>query len=227
LKKSLVNVESELLAWIWAYRQTFRWFDEFDATALETLPNEWPSEIVARFLRTYGLTRGSAHVDLATDLPKILKNLHPHFSAPLDKNDILADLKKRWTEGIETSSKYRDDDYKLRSFTSKVLWFYQPQYMTMYDERAREGLRRWKLSVSGRSTYQISETNFLELFEKFFADHRSLIEQAAKFCDRPYPFERRVADQWLWLNGNPDRDAILGRFRSSLKRAPIKPRPEK
>lgn len=191
----------EFLEWIWSYRQVFKWFDEFDAAALKLNPAEWDGDTQLKFLTTYGLTRGVAHQSLQSNFTRIVDKLHALFGNRLDEGNALNDLNNRWSEGINVVRDIQNGR-DLKSFTSKLLWFYQPKHMTMFDEFARCGLRKWKLSQTAKGALNVNEKNFLELFDDFYLGSASWIEAAARYCDRSYPYPRRIADQWLWLNGS-------------------------
>jgi hypothetical protein len=110
--------------------------------------------------------------------------------------------------------------------SSKLLWFYQPEFMTMYDEYARRGLaivrRPGGLTASSRGIRP--QKNYLQYFEQLFEDKTPEIDRAAMFSDRTCPYPRRVLDQWLWLQGSKDKADYLRVFILPLDRASISPR---
>jgi hypothetical protein len=104
---------------------------------------------------------------------------------------------------------------KLYSMLSKLLWFYHPTQMTMYDRYAVDALGLVK-------NCKITPETFLAVFDDLFHEKLPSINTAAVFSDREYPYPRRVLDKWLWLKGSGKEEERLKRFRWSLQRSPIR-----
>jgi hypothetical protein len=176
------------------------------------------------------LKRGKSHAELRNKREKIFANLVPIFKEPLGPTSKLEQLQQRWQEGVEilgglcTQKNQSGCDPTPWSMASKLLWFYHPEYMTMYDKNASEGLAHQSgLSVPYKASKP--QENYLQRFEELFKKKRTEIDKAEQFSDRQYPYPRRVLDRWLWLQGSRDKDkeVLVNAFRSSVEKAPILP----
>jgi|GEM_PF-2931308 len=228
-----LNASADLLEWVWAYRQALALLDRFDAEGLDcaaTCETDWPEKSWHRFLDTYGLKRGK-NAKLRDRRADIFREVVPIIRPPLG-NTALEELQQRWREAVDrigrlcTRKNKNGGDPTLWSLVSKLLWFYQPDLMTMYDEHARKGLHDEYARQALAATYRAIKPakNYLRLFEQLLEKKRADIDRAAKFSDRKYPYPRRVLDQWLWLKGSGDKADRLRAFRLSLERASIFPR---
>jgi hypothetical protein len=213
----------DTLEWVWAYRQSLCLLDQFDAEGLDCAgagETVWASTSWKRFLNTYGLKQG-LHASLRDKPQEVFNALAPLFKTPLDQNDIVDELTKRWLEGVSQIGKLAKTTKsgfppKLTSISSKLLWFYHPVKMTMYDQYAAKGLE----SVIHR---KVTPENFLCEFEKIFTEKEADIVKAGNSSDRIYPYPRRVLDQWLWFKGNNKAGGdLLHCFKLSLCRAPFR-----
>ena len=93
----------------------------------------------------------------------------------------------------------------------------------MYDSFACKALAR-EAKKLGIVKYQneLSHTNFLAIFEQFADQHvRGQVKNASQYFQRQYPFQYRVIDKYLWLQGSKDRENIIRTFRLGLQIAPI------
>jgi hypothetical protein len=226
----VVNPPTDLLEWVWAYRQALALLDRFDAEGLDCAASckaDWPETSWRRFLDTYGLKRGK-HAELRHRGADIFRALVPIFRPPLRPTGTLRQLQERWQLGVDligrlcTRKNKNGGDPTLWSMASKLLWFYQPELMTMYDEYTRKGLaaaRREGLAAPNRGAQP--QKDYLQYFEQLFENKRPEIDTAAKFSDRTYPYRRRVLAQWLWLKGSGEKADCLAAFRLSLDKAPI------
>ncbi|MGA7077086.1 MAG: hypothetical protein WBQ43_05145 [Terriglobales bacterium] len=213
------TITTEKREWVWAYREQVKLLDDFDAEGLHCAENDWGIASWKRFRRTYGLMQGK-HATLGKKSEEVLAVVDPIFRPPLTTSDKVEELTQRWDKGIEELGKFvppRKDGSasELRSMASKLLWFYQPHDMTMFDDfafRAIRGLPGLKKLKAG---------DYLVAFEKVFASTAAEIVGASHFSDRKYPYPRRVLDKWLWLNGNKEKPEYMRRFELSLARAPL------
>ena len=228
------NPPGDLLEWVWAYRQALTLLDQFDAEGLDCAATHetWPEGSWHRFLDIYKLKQ-RRQAQLRNRREEIFAKLVPIFKESLFKETLgptsaSEQLQQKWQEGVErlgrlcTRKNKNGDDPTLWSMASKLLWFYHPKFMTMYDKYASEGLARQPgLSVS----YKVSklQENYLQSFEELLEKKRTEIDKAEQFSDRKYPYPRRVLDQWLWLQGSRDKAVFLNAFRSSVEKAPILP----
>ena len=143
-----LNPPAELLEWVWAYRQALALLDRFDAEGLHcaaTCETDWPERSWHRFLDTYGLKQGYK-AEFRRRRADVFTLLVPIFRPQLEQAGTSEQLQQRWQEGVYNigrlcnRKKKNREDPTLWSMVSKLLWFYQPQQMTMYDESARRGL---------------------------------------------------------------------------------------
>jgi hypothetical protein len=131
------DLTQDKLAWVWAYREQLSLLDVFDAEGLHCAERQWEVASWKRFLRTYRLMRGR-HATLRDKSTTVLAALVPLFSAPLSATDAARELTRRWLAGTGEIGKLvrqRKDGTNavLLSMASKLLWFYEPQEMTMFD----------------------------------------------------------------------------------------------
>lgn len=213
--------DNEQLKWIWAYGACLRLQDEFDARGLCCAANGWNeqrgwnAERWRRFLGTYGLRQGY-HSELRDKGKLVIEAIEPIFKPGL-RSDAINDLNERWDAGtaelgrIVTNRKKNGEPIELCSMTSKLLWFYQPDYMTMYDKLAGKGLG---MTVrNGR----VLRCEYLSAFNSLYETSIISVVEAEKFHSRVVAYKRRVVDQWLWLHGKPnaERESLLENFRMS------------
>ncbi|WNK00385.1 hypothetical protein L2D14_02915 [Thalassospiraceae bacterium LMO-JJ14] len=227
------KIDPELLPWVWALREQIHLLDGGDGFYVEQaragwrepanwLPpsaraskysgTEWPFD---QFLKAYGLKRGDAATFFsdAENLREFKRICANRFSGPFSSLD---DAGRRWEAAIK-DTKAASCPANLASATSKVFWCYHPDKLSMYDAYARGALARRAKGRWVKYLKDLSETNFIEVFEEFFEkDAKPFIQQAEHFSDRHYPYPRRVADKFLWLNGSGRQDAILQRFKAGL-----------
>jgi len=213
------ELDPDRLAWVWAYREQLKLLDLFDAEGLHCAETKWEVESWREFLLIYGLMRGR-HAALRDKSEIILAALTPLFGAPLPRTDIARELTRRWLEGVGevgTLVRRRKDGTHavLLSMTSKLLWFYQPQEMTMFDTYAFDAIRQ------SNGFEKLEAKEFLFAFEEVFTKKKGAIIEAAEFSDRNYPYLRRVLDKRLWLQGSGREDKYLRLFKWSLERAPL------
>ena len=225
------NLPADLHEWVWAYRQALAFLDRFDAEWLDRAARyeTWPEESWDRFLDIYGLKRGKSHAELRNRREEIFANLVPIFKEPLGPTSTSEQLQHRWQESVKilrklcTRKKKSGRNPTLWSMASKLLWFYHPKFMTMYDKNASEGLA-YQAGLSVPYKTSKPQENYLQRFEELFKKKRTEIDKAEQFSDRQYPYLRRVLDQWLWLQGSRDKAVFLNAFSLSVeKEAPILP----
>jgi hypothetical protein len=224
------NPPAGLLEWVWAYRQALVFLDRFDAEWLNRAESceIWPEESWHRFLNIYRLKRGKSHAELRNKRAEIFAKLIPIFKEPLGPTSKLEQLQQRWQKAVEILGELcmwktkSGRDPTLWSMTSKLLWFYHPEFMTMYDKNTSKGLAHQPgLSVPYKASKP--QENYLQRFEELFKKKSTAIDKAEQFSNRQYPYPRRVLDQWLWLQGNRDKEVLVNAFRSSVEKAPILP----
>jgi hypothetical protein len=210
----------EDLSWIWAYRQALTMLDRFDAEGLaQAKATAWKPDVWMRFLGVYGLKRG-AHSALRDRCSLVFEAITPILRQ--SSNPTIDELNVQWadvTQKIGAFAKLKKDGSRseLRSMSSKILWFYFPSKMTMYDGYARKALQQ----ISGK---RIGPQNYLAEFINLFAEVRPTIETVSLLSDRAYPFPCRVLDQWLWLKGSGEEELRLRQLALSLSLAPIRKR---
>jgi hypothetical protein len=208
----------EVLSWLWAYRQSLTMLDRFDAEGLtQAQATTWDPDVWMRFLGVYGLKRGS-HSALRHRSSPIFEAITPILRR--SPNPAIDELNVQWadiTKRIGAFAKPRKDgsQSELRSMSSKILWFYFPTSMTMYDGYARKALQQ----ICGK---KIGPGNYLAEFTKLFAEVRLTIENISLLSDRAYPFPCRVLDQWLWLRGSGEEELRLRQLALSLSLSPLK-----
>jgi hypothetical protein len=213
------ELNDDKLAWVWAYREQLALLDLFDGEGLYCADNGWNVDSWKLFLRTYGLMRGR-HAALRDKSTTVLAVLTPLFNAALPATNTTQELTRRWLAGTGEIGKLvarRKDggNAELLSMASKLLWFYQPKEMTMFDKYAFGAIRKF------HGFGQLKAQDFLIAFENVFARENAAITEAAQFSDRKYPYPRRVLDKRLWLQGSGKESEYLQRFRWSLERAPL------
>ena len=181
--------DGEQLAWIWAYRQALALMDRFDAEGLcqaEAGESGWDLDAWSRFLKTYGLRRGR-QAELGDKGSRVFMELVPIFKPPVSRSDAVRDLNKRWARGttaigrLVAKKKLDGSDPELWAMSSKILWFYQPQMMTMYDDYARKGL-------AYTCGIQIYPSNYLSEFAKLYKRNEQLIKSLDDFATARIPF---------------------------------------
>ena len=220
----MAKISDKLLPWVWAYREQLRVLDEMDAFYLDCTEGAngrcWNKITLERFLFDYKLTRGH-HAAVRQNVLKVYRALQ----GALDNHEgeTPDELNELWQEAVTaigaTILKTRSSNPpRLLSLASKLIWFHRPNSMTMYDDLAVRGLKAWMRS----NGHRLNQEKYIVEFEAFFRGKQKHIGEASQYVDRIYPYPRRVADKWLWLQGNKKRDEILANFRSSLKRAPIR-----
>ncbi len=221
MKIGAAKLSCEEVAWIWAYQEALRWLDIFDAESIASAKNRWARKTWESFMTKYGLRRGKFHPVVLEKTNQVWDALAPILSPPLPKDCMTDELNFRWEQAVQLVGKLlppRQDGSppELWSMTSKLLWFFQPDHMTMYDDFAHKGLRQ---HVAGR---RLRRSEFLARFHEFFETNNNSIRLAETFSNRVYPYHRRVADFRLWLKGKPnnEEEAILKAFRMSLIHAP-------
>ncbi len=208
------------LEWVWAYRVQLNLLDAFDAEGIQCAKTQWNADSWSRFLSTYRLTRG-AHSGLRKRHALIEKHVAGAFQNAVTGADAAEALTDRWREAVTLIAKllkrWDGSSAELWSMTSKLLWFYQPRHMTMFDRFAFSAIR----ALPGAGLEKLKREDFLLGFEKVFVEKKADIDEAARFSDRVYPYPRRVLDKWLWLRGSGNRGHYLEKFRLSLQAAPL------
>jgi hypothetical protein len=170
-----------------------------------------------RFRSTYGLLQGR-HAGLGERSEAVFEALVPIFRPPLSSVDKVQELTDRWHGGITELGKLVKESMdgtksELRSMSAKLLWFYQPQDMTMFDDYAFTAIRQQP------GFEKLEKPDFLFAFERLFSGKTVEINESARFSDRRYPYPRRVLDKWLWLNGREEKPGYMSRFDLSPARA--------
>ncbi len=97
--------------------------------------------------------------------------------------------------------------------SAKLLWFYKPEEMTLFDDYVFAAIRQQP------GFGELTKPGYLFAFEKLFSETAVEITEAARFSDRKYPYPKRVLDKWLWLNGNEEKQEFMKRFDRSLERS--------
>lgn len=206
--------------WVWAYREQLRLLDGFDSQGLRCAEFEWDEDSWRSFRNEYALRQGH-QAEFGIKREDVIQEVKPIFKVTLSQNSATNSLHDIWHEGVarigRLAKKKRKDksDPKLWSMTSKLLWFYHPIEMTMYDRYAAAALK-------AELGYRITPYNYLQAFEQLLKEKRPSIDAAATLSDRQYPYPRRVLDKWLWLSGSGQKEERLRRFSWSLERAPIR-----
>jgi hypothetical protein len=225
MKIDVTKLPREKIAWIWAYQEALRLLDKFDAHGLESAKKQWSCKTWESFVTTYGLRRGKFHPVVLKESTKVWGKLSKIFRPQLSQDCAMYELNCRWEQSVQVVGKLltkrRDGNPpELWSMTSKLLWFFQPSQMTMYDDFAKNALRR---HFAGRT---LRRSEFLSKFEEFYSSNNDSIVFAESISNRIYPYHRRVADIRLWLKGKPnnEEEATLEAFRMSLTHAPFSKR---
>lgn len=180
----------------------------------------WEQGSWIRFLNTYGLKQG-LHAGLRHRCGEVFNSLVPIFKPPLRAGHVAEQLTDRWATGVVNignlihKKKADGTSPQLWSMASKILWFYHPLEMTMFDRYAAKAL-------SQRLGRKITPQCYLSRFEELYGIEEPMISATARFSDRIYPYSRRVLDQWLWLKGSGDEYLYIRQFKQSLMLAPIR-----
>jgi len=178
------------IEWIWAYREQLKLLDSFDAEAIHGISqnNNWidpKSTQWNKFLTYYNLTRGYQR-SLRGKSFDVFQNVQPILSTPLSCHASKINcLNTKWGDSVEAIGRLSKQTKnhvspKYWSLTSKLMWFYYPNDMTMYDRDAAKGLAKILKSKYKKITHK----KYLEKFEELFKDKQHCITQAAKFSDR-------------------------------------------
>jgi len=219
------------LEWVWAYQESLRWLDAFDAWFIKVARGQaieaadWQS-----FMTEYQLKQGPAtnafrefRVAALAIVRGKLRNLK--------RAQNYCEIAPLWIECVQEFYEFVQSEggehipQFAYSHFSKLIWFHAPQACGMFDRLAKVGLRRW-LNPNEQRRPQMSHTAFAECFEQFHEQSldRGRIEFAASYSNRTYPYERRITDKVLWLNGSGKKAQILGRFKRGLMLADIERR---
>lgn len=95
----------------------------------------------------------------------------------------------------------------------KVLWFYQPEKATMWDDYALRALNS-ELHANHPSKVETAKEAeaFLLDFERLYAQNSAEISRVRKYIEGnggiSYAYDRRVLDKALWLLGAKDERII-------------------
>jgi hypothetical protein len=221
----------EKLSWLWAYNEQLGMLDRHDARWIGLSQSDWPDEEFARFLRTYRLVRGpsgklvfaNSNKDNRAEFYRICKDV---FRQEDSRNTDLGDADRIWKLAVKATNAKFGDGIRLYSAVSKLLWFYRPDSWIMFDSLNRAALAAWLKSKRHiESKRDLTAATFTSGFQRFYEDEgQQGVKFAAGFFSRVYPYNRRVAEKYLWLMGlkEEDRILILASYRSSLMIAPDK-----
>lgn len=225
-------IDDKLLPWVWAYREQLYLMDNNDAVWIDAAQNSWPDETLFNFLSSYGLIRGEAaklfQKNNKLGRAKFQQRCEPLFKPKLPKSGKTNELQNRWNRAFTKvgtlASQPNSGTLNLRSATSKMLWFYQPKDMVMYDRYAREGLAQWARDHDPNIKYlnEVNGISYLACFDRYYDNHaKSQVFQAEQLFGRQYPYPRRVAEKRLWLKGSGNEDKLLAALKQGLKKARI------
>lgn len=201
------------ISWRWAATEQAWLHCRYDAYFVDIARNgrfgvnEWKE-----FLDTYGLKRGKSGKFLRNNFKDVWSVCDEVYSSHLVEGDV-DDANRRWTHVIQSLRKRSGVDSP--SAAMKIFWLFQPKAVPMFDRFAAIGLRKFERGQRQKRG-RMSPQTFLERFEDFFQQSAHHAKAAINATGNAYPYPRRVAEKWLWLNGNPARDEILIRFEVAL-----------
>lgn len=200
---AMMEVASDELAFAWAVREQESLWLAHDHAFLAAVQGGQPDDAAIRtMLRTYGLLRGDAATLLAGDGTRESNDNSQNRLAMLqiachhDQDLIADDAKANFTVwrafGRELAQAFEreigEQDLFMKSATSKILWFHQPEIVPMYDRFAAG-------YVGGQPVEYYSKC--YALLEK----HRLAIAAAKQVWGSCYPFDIRILDKFLWIRG--------------------------
>lgn len=215
---------TDLLRWIWAYSEQIHLFDRHDALWIQCAELGWEGtdgeEEFSRFLTAYGLRRGGIGNYLKKDehRKEIISICNGEFKARLS-GDHFVDAQDRWNSVVEklmAKTKATPASLALKTF-----WFYHPEKLPMYDNNVRNALSRI-LKKKGILKEKIEPNNFLLHFATYLPTVEADVRKAEQYFNRKYLSIPRVVDKYLWLLGSNQEENILEKFRSALKKIPLK-----
>lgn len=220
---------SELLPWVWATYQQNTLLFQNDGHWINCAANSWPQSSFYDFLKSYSLLRGPKGSLFANKEDPTKQQARRQFIRICDKHygSFRIDSKLPWADQVHDAwvkadqdlmrfaQNLRSETFKpspnmfMPSATLKAFWFYRPNDVPMYDRLAREGLA----NVSGK---KIDPTSFLREFDCVYQENKKLIQEAKSYCTFPYPYDIRIVDKYLWLEGSGAKDDILQRFLAAI-----------
>jgi len=224
------DLTDEKLSWLWAYSEQISLLDRHDAHWINLSLIGWPDVELAKFLRTYRLVRGqSGKLVFANSNKKNRSQFYQIcnavFQREIGEHTGPQDADRIWKLAIEATKAKFGDDIGLNSAVSKLLWFYLPASWIMFDRLNRAALATWlksKRHISAKK--DLTAATFSDGFEQFYRQEgEEGARFAAGFFNRVYPYNRRVAEKFLWLMGlkDSDRKMVLAAYRASLTSAPM------
>jgi hypothetical protein len=212
-----------MLQWVWAANEQHYLFDKHDAYWINEAATGWTDEGFYQFLKTYRLLRGKVGALFAKGTNNrdgaradFIRLCNKHFKPEISGNSYLDEAQKRWsTVRSELKNKLlcinsnEDDTDFMPSATLKAFWFHHPDKLPMYDQFTLKGLKKQKKGTD--------LSTFLCNFYEFYHEHESHIDDAEAYFSRTYPYRHRVAEKFLWLEGNPKaKKEALERFKAAL-----------
>lgn len=223
------KISADELPWFWAMQNQIYLFDKHDANWIEAAGRGWSQvngqDDLYTFLKAYGLIRGPLASLFGNKFNSkrnvFLKICHENFSPPLDVKNAVKDLSGRWAAALQEVNKCFG--VGAVSATSKMLWFYHPEYMVMFDHNNKIGLSKW-LVENGCIGHNkdLDHTNFLSMFSFYFDQIANKnIEVVRYYFNRKYPYSRRVAEKRLWLAGSGTETETLASLKAGLELLPV------
>jgi len=215
---------------LWALTEQINILDMYDARLLHEIRRRRPPlESTQRFFRAYQLLRGTQGKQLGKHAEAFRDICERRF-----RHSPKSKIKDEWHEAAtEFRRQARSNHY---SAFLKMYWFYHPDWMGMYDSRARDGLVVAERCFLSRERRRPDQRDFLERFEDVFGALQKHITRVSERHYRRYPFPRRILDKYLWLlakrrkkdkdEGNKNYEDTLEGFdiKAGLRIAPIKSR---
>jgi hypothetical protein len=215
----LLKSDEKNLSWVWAIQEQNHLLHKHDAYWIDAAKNKWEADNdnnygideFKNFLRTYQLLRGkfAKIVKEENKIKDIIAICNTHFGEKLQQDSLPAEATKRWNEVVGDLQDEGLVDDLLYSAASKIFWLYHPAVLPMYDKLARKGLRF--------SPDKKTINTFYYEFYAFYEKEKHNLETAKKFINFCYPYEKRIAEKYLWLQGNDKKEAILKRFKAGLE----------
>lgn len=207
-------MDHEELKWHWSYQQQINIFDSNDAYWINCAKNGWNGkeglEEFNTFLNSYGLRRGkiAKYFSSERNVRDFIDRCYVVLSEPIDQYDW-GEAQARWN-GLTKEFKGKIGSSPA-SAVMKVFWFYHPEKLPMYDQYVLRAL-------SNIQSKKVRHTDYLVNFGDFYRKTAlSNIQQVDQYFDRKYLSFPRVADKFLWLEGNSKKSTILRNYKCSLE----------
>jgi hypothetical protein len=140
----------------------------------------------------------------------------------------ITEVQELLSEELKKKNKLKKKPPLLRSMCIKALWFYRPDYATMWDSYAVKGINRWRGRPLARNIKAEGDAAaFLREFEMLYREREAEIKRALDSIRQlpggmRYPYDRRVLDKALWFMGadEVEQQSLLEVLEADPERGP-------